>query len=163
MLLTGASYIDKRSKYIVTLSNQTYLPIATLCAGQRRFSDKLLSDFWSISPKNDDCWPRISSILLNGASYNEKNQPKYISTSSNQTYLHITTHFASHKRFSGKLLSDFWSPSSKNNDFWPQISSILLTGASYNDKKQSKYFFTSSNQTYLSITTHFVDHMGTLW
>ena len=83
--------------------------------------------------------------LLTGASYNDRNQSIYVVTSSNQTYLPITTHFGGYRGFSGKLLSDFWSTRPKNDDFWRQISTILLAGASYNEKKQSKYVVTSSN------------------
>ena len=71
------------------------------------FSVKLFSAFWSISPQNDNFWPRISPIMITGDSYNDKNLSKYVVTSSNQTYLPITTHFADHRGFSGKLLSDF--------------------------------------------------------
>ena len=43
----------------------------------------------------------------------------------------------------------------KFDDFWPQISPILPTGVSQNDKNYSKYVFNSSRQTYLPITDHF--------
>ena len=55
----------------------------------------------------------------------KKKQTKYVVTSSKQTYLPITTHFAGQRRFSGKLLSDFWSTSPKMMIFGPEFSLFL--------------------------------------
>ena len=104
MCIRDSSYNDKnQSKYVASSSNQTYLPITINFGGHRRLSSTLLSYFWSTSPNNDEFWPHISPILLSGASYNDKNQSKYVVSSSNQTYLPITTHFGGHRRFSGKF------------------------------------------------------------
>ena len=115
-------------------------------------------NFWSTSPKFDDFLPQISPILPTGASNNDKNHFKYGFTSSKQNYLPITDHFGGLKRVSDKLLSDFWSTSSKFDDFLPQISPILPTGTSHNDKNHSKWVSTSWKQTYLPITNHFGGH-----
>ena len=159
ILPSGTSYNDKnQSKYVIPSSNQTYLPINTHFGGHRGVSGELLSDFGSTGPKMNNSWSQSSPILPTGASYNNKNHSKYVISSSNQTYLPISNHFGGHRRVFGKLLSDFCSNSPKFDNFWPQISPILPTGASYNDKTMSKYVSTSSNQTYLSITTHFGGH-----
>ena len=107
------------------------------------------------APKIENSAPQISFILLTGASYDPTKQSKCILTSSNQTYLLITTHFSRYRRVFGKLLSDFWSISPKIDDSWPQLSPIFFTRVSYNDINQSKYVLPSSNQTYLLLTTHF--------
>ena len=156
LLPTTASYNHiNQLKYVLISSNQTYLLITTHFSQYKRVFGMLLSDFWSSSPKIDDCWPQISPILPTTASYNHINQLNYVLTASNQTYLLITTHFSQYKRVFGVLLSDFWSTSPKIDDSWPQISPILPTTASYNNINQLKYVLTSSNQTYLLITTHF--------
>ena len=76
-------------------------------------------------PQNDDFWPQILPTLPTRASQNDINQSEYVIVMSNQTYLRITTHFGRHRRVFGKLLSDFWSTSPKNDDFRPQISPLL--------------------------------------
>ena len=88
------------------------------------------------SPEFDPFWPQISPILATGASYNDKNQSRYVFTSSKQNYLPITNHFGGLKRVSDELFGDLWITSPKFNDFWSQISPMLPTGASHNDKKQ---------------------------
>ena len=139
ILPTGASYNDENhSKYVFSSSKQTYLPITNHFGGHRWVSGKLLSNFWSTSQKFDDFWQRISPILPTGASHNDKNHSKYVFTSSKQPYLPVTNHFGGLKRDSDELWSDFWSTSPKFDGFWPQISPILPTGASHNDKNQSK-------------------------
>ena len=40
----------------------------------------------------------------------------------------------------------------------PQISPFLPTGASQNDRNQSKYAVTGWNQSYIPMTTHFGEH-----
>ena len=114
-----------------------------------------MSDFWCSSPKFDGFLPQNSAILPIGVSHNDKKHSKHAFYSSKQTYLPITNHFGGHRGVPGKLLCDFWSTSPKFDDFWPQISPILPTGAPPNDKKHSKYVLNLSKQTYLSITNHF--------
>ena len=112
LLPTTASYNHiNQLKYVLISSNQTYLLITTHFSQYKRVFGMLLSDFWSSSPKIDDCWPQISLILLNRDSYNDINQSKYVLTSSNQTYLLISIHFSRYRWFLGKLLSEFWSTS----------------------------------------------------
>ena len=54
-LPTGASHNESnQSKYVLTLSNQTFLAITNRFGGYRRVFGKLLSEFWSISPQIDD-------------------------------------------------------------------------------------------------------------
>ena len=50
------------AKYVVTLSNQTYLPFTTRFGGQRHVFGELFSGFWSPSPEVGDFWPQISPI-----------------------------------------------------------------------------------------------------
>ena len=64
------------SKYDIYLSNQTYLPIITPFGGHEGVFCKILSDFWSISPRIDDFWPLISPILPTAVSNNDKNHSK---------------------------------------------------------------------------------------
>ena len=49
-------------KYVVSLSNQTYLPMTTRFGGQRVVFGELFSGFWTSSPKIGDFWPQISPI-----------------------------------------------------------------------------------------------------
>ena len=70
----------------------------------------------------------------------------------------MTTHFGENRLVFGQLLSDFWSTSPKIEDFYPQISPFLPTGASQNDRNQSKYAVTGWNQSYIPMTTHFGEH-----
>ena len=121
-LTTAASHNDKNySKYVSTSSKQTFLPITNHSGPLKRVFGKLLSDFWSTSPKFDHFGPQILPILPTGASDNDKNHSKYLFTSSKQTYLPITNHFGELKRVSGKLLSDFWSTSPKFDQFGPKF------------------------------------------
>ena len=62
----------KLAKYVVTLSNQIYLPMTTRCGGQRHVFGELFSGFWSSSPKIGDLGPQISAILFPAASQNCK-------------------------------------------------------------------------------------------
>ena len=145
---TGPSQNDiNQSEYVIVMSNQTCLCITTQFRRHWRVFGKLLSDFLSTSPKNDDFSPQISPILPSGPSQNDINQSDYVIVMSNQTFLRITTHFGRHRRVFGKLLSDFWSTGHKNDDFWPQISPILPTGTSKNEVNQSQYVIAMSNQT----------------
>ena len=153
---TGASPDNKNhSKYVFKPSKQTYIPITNHFGGLRWDSGKVLSDFWSTSSKYEDFWPYILPILDTGASKNDKNHSKYVFIPPNQTYIPITNNFGGLRCDSGKVLSDFWSTSSKYEDFWPKILPILATGASKNNKNHSKYVFISFNQTSLPITNHF--------
>ena len=120
LIPTEALHYDiNQSKYVITSSNQTYLAITNHFGGYRRVFGKLLSDFWSTSPKIDDFWPQISPFLPTGASHNDTDQSKYVLTSSNQTYLAITNHFDRYWRVFVKLLGDFWSTSPQIDDFDP--------------------------------------------
>ena len=109
ILPTGALHSDKKhSKYVLTSSNQSYIPITYHFGRHRRVFGKLLIDFWSISPKFDYILPQISPIFPTGVSQNDKNPSKYVFNSSKQTYLTITNHLGGHKRVFGKLLIDFF-------------------------------------------------------
>ena len=62
---TGASHNDKnQSKYLVTAWNRTYIPIATHFSEHRRVFGKLLSDFWSASPKMEDILPPDFALFI---------------------------------------------------------------------------------------------------
>ena len=112
------------AKYVVTLSNQTYLPIITRFGVQRHVFGELFSGFWSSSPTIGDFWPQISAILLPAAWQNCKRLVKYVVSLSNQTYLPMTTRFGGQRVVFGELFSGFWTSSPKIGDFWPQISPI---------------------------------------
>ena len=60
ILPTGASSNDVNlSKYVINLSNQTYLPIIIRFGGHGGVFCKILSDFWSTSPQIDDFDPKF--------------------------------------------------------------------------------------------------------
>ena len=65
-LPTRASHNDtNQSKYALTGWNQTYLPITTHFGTNRLVFGKLLSDFWSTSPKIEDFLaPRFRPFYL---------------------------------------------------------------------------------------------------
>ena len=114
ILPTGALHNDiNQSKYAVTGWNQTYLSITTHFGEHTRVLGKLLSDFWSNTPKTDDFCPQISPFSPNGASQNSRNQSKYAVTGWNQTYLSMTTHFGEHSGVFCKSLNGFWGNSPK--------------------------------------------------
>ena len=98
-------------------------------------------DFGGAAPKITHSFTKDSPMLTKMS----RNQSKYAVTWWNQTYLSMTTRFAEHRGVFGKLLSDFWSNSLKTNIFGPQISPFLPTGASQNDRNQSKYAVTGWN------------------
>ena len=153
----------RQAKYVVTLSNQTYLPIITRFGVQRHVFGELFSGFWSSSPKIGDFWPHISAILPPAASQNTKKLAKYVVTLSNQICLPMTTRFGGQRHVFGELFSGFWSSSPKIGDFWPHISATLLLAASQNCKRLAKYVVTLSNQTYLPMITRFGGSKTRFW
>ena len=107
------------AKYVVTLSNQTYLPIITRFGVQRHVFGELFSGFLSSSLKIGNFWPHISAIFLLAASKNWKRLAKYVVTLCNQTYIPITIRFGGQRHVFGELFSGFWSSSPEIDELWP--------------------------------------------
>ena len=89
LLPPGTWNCENMSKYGVSLSNQTCLPMTGRSGGKRHVFGKLVSDFWGSNPKIADFLAPYLTIFATCRLMSTQNLSKCGFTLSNQTYQHM--------------------------------------------------------------------------